>query len=1044
MAQLEVIKTLLIGIGTTGTKTCLAVAERVGWEYGDITRAPWIRYLCLETDSNTRQGPLPEECMLRLSIKPEEYEQVLQFGRAYDEFMDLSLWADEATLKMIPHSEVEGGAGNIRMVGRLALLFPRNFRMIRNQIESNLNTLRKLDAGAAQEALGTLPDGSVPTILFRAGGHLRIFVVGSLCGGTCSGIASDLGFLIGRIKQPEEKVVGIFGLPRPNLSSKMEANAERYKVNAYTALTELNHYHLPIGKPPIKAGEETITTTGAFPYDATYIAMPDATGSEARDRLIVAMADRVFLNTSVAEVDPFGKLADATITDRENHAHVFCTFGISTIEFPRQRVIEGCTKRLLLKALREWSKPDTDGTIRANADSTARSLGLQADQIIIQLRKTDKEQDILSVLNGLVEKIQGCQTQAEASHTVHYTRAVLGTGSAVPAAEAGPRPGDLSRWVSERVNGVAKQCANRIRSAVERALLDTQGITKAQAVLDATEAILTKLESMKPVNTEPERQAVDEAVDALRERKPWLPWQRKRWEESLQRTAAALRNEISVSVDAHIRAIISGHGGNVGPLEPVVAQCRQQLKPVRVRLENLRVRIGYAIQRLDTEVQALNNTLPTLNGQAIFSAGDWEGTVGLWYKRELGKIAGDETLYERAETQEAKAIPQTWTELPPLVARGGESDWLLEPPDPDEERQIPRAPYERMLSRARQPFSSLTSRSIGDELAAISSVSEIVAKAADQTRELVTVDDALATRGGRTPISTRTVMLVPAQVANKESLVRLARAAFQDDLEVASAPDTSRIAFLRERLRFPLYGAPAVVASSGSLAQAECNDFPLFCTRKDVGWSGLSEKEHTALVHAEEILVVAILLECVTLQGGKIRVPRNPTKLGDKDYEELPFSLAEASRLLNPHRSWASKASTSSSLLRNLEHAVNNKRSSMTPEEFVRAIKRAYEESGLGQQLPDWSEKAGKAFRRYCSREEPLYNAYRLVFPPSADLISLMRREAGEARPTGGTYPRSGLYCIDQSCCGWVGADEREAAMNGWRCFICGKDCDPS
>jgi hypothetical protein len=258
------------------------------------------------------------------------------------------------------------------------------------------------------------------------------------------------------------------------------------------------------------------------------------------------------------------------------------------------------------------------------------------------------------------------------------------------------------------------------------------------------------------------------------------------------------------------------------------------------------------------------------------------------------------------------------------------------------------------------------------------------------------------------------------------------------------SPDTSRIVLLRERYRFPLYGAPTVVSSSGSLAQAECHDFKTFFSRKDVYWTGLSKAEHQAQLRAEEILVVAILLECVTLKHGKIVCHVMPTKLGDASEIGLPFSIAEASRVLNPQQPGRRASQNDLGLLGQLEDKVRSKQAQMSEEEFVRYIKRAYDESGLGSALKDWPSVAGVAFRRYCGRDEKLYKAYRLVFPPSQERIQRMLRMAGDPRPTGGTFPKAGLYCLDDTCCGWIGSDERDAAMNGWTCFICGKDCYPA
>src|SRR5581483_3939243 len=112
MADLDLVvnKTLVIGLGTTGTQICSQIAARIAWEYGDLRRTPWVRFLCLETNAAGRPAVLDPT----------------DFIPAYDEAMKLSAWADQETLRKIPQKSVDDGVGNIRMVGRLALFHKRN------------------------------------------------------------------------------------------------------------------------------------------------------------------------------------------------------------------------------------------------------------------------------------------------------------------------------------------------------------------------------------------------------------------------------------------------------------------------------------------------------------------------------------------------------------------------------------------------------------------------------------------------------------------------------------------------------------------------------------------------------------------------------------------------------------------------------------------------------------------------------------------------------------------------------------------------------
>ena len=71
---------------------------------------------------------------------------------------------------------------------------------------------------------------------------------------------------------------------------------------------------------------------------------------------------------------------------------------------------------------------------------------------------------------------------------------------------------------------------------------------------------------------------------------------------------------------------------------------------------------------------------------------------------------------------------------------------------------------------------------------------------------------------------------------------------------------------------------------------------------------------------------------------------------------------------------------------------------------------------------------------RYCARSADLYLALGQVYPPDAARMKRLKKKKGETKPKGGLFAEDGLYCTE--CGGSLGADEREAARKGWRCYV--------
>jgi hypothetical protein len=217
---MNVTKALVIGLGSSGTDICSRLLQRIEWELDSADNAPWVRVVCFETNASGRPANIKPEDFCGLNISAMDWDNIKKNAPAWDEAIGLQTWADMDTLKCLPDTSINAGAGNIRMVGRIALLFPSNFTQFVLAVHQRIISLQSLTSLKASEELpDRLRDKGEKVFFTGNGGNPVIYVVGTLCGGTCSGIAADVGFLL-RAKTPDDCYkLGFFTLPHPGLTA---------------------------------------------------------------------------------------------------------------------------------------------------------------------------------------------------------------------------------------------------------------------------------------------------------------------------------------------------------------------------------------------------------------------------------------------------------------------------------------------------------------------------------------------------------------------------------------------------------------------------------------------------------------------------------------------------------------------------------------------------------------------------------------------------------------------------------------------------------
>jgi hypothetical protein len=230
--------TLIVGMGGTGARSVRLLKRMVERYFRSrgCEVPPMIRYLVIDTEDMRNQ---PGE----QALTPDEY---VNLGSDFDanrvvEYMEQTEGLYESIREWWTGSghdagriRVKNGAGQMRDVGRLALFV--GYQQLVDRMKATLASLQSVTTlQRSQQILapiGLKPDPSP-----------QVWLVGSLCGGTGSGIFLDVAYMLRDLLQTRSTFLpsGIFVLPQafmPALVGKVDLQ-RRIQANAYAAMLEL-------------------------------------------------------------------------------------------------------------------------------------------------------------------------------------------------------------------------------------------------------------------------------------------------------------------------------------------------------------------------------------------------------------------------------------------------------------------------------------------------------------------------------------------------------------------------------------------------------------------------------------------------------------------------------------------------------------------------------------------------------------------------------------------------------------------------------------
>jgi len=378
--------TVFIGVGTTGSQILKYLQERIVEEYPD-SDFPLVKLIAILTNSgdleNVRGLPRSHQIAV-LGVTREALKAIRENLRKPDPgspaYRAMKSWFPEEFF----HTAFDGGwvngSSNIRAAGRLHLWhhYTAVMRTIRKAVTQ---CLTKEAQQGAREILNRLRadryGGEAED--YRIAQKVSVYVLGSLCGGTCSGMVADLGYALKLDSVLANSVDAVYGVFTALASNQVaQEGMEARAANCYTAVRELNyHYYRPARDTHslvLPDGERPVPVD-TIPYDNLYILTPrtiwgrdllDNDGNFDHDALLQMIALNLFLDVSIGtqeikdsiRTDYRTLIASPGQPDYNGNPRAYCSFGTAAASIPRYRLAFAAACRIAMRFFEEWFRSD--------------------------------------------------------------------------------------------------------------------------------------------------------------------------------------------------------------------------------------------------------------------------------------------------------------------------------------------------------------------------------------------------------------------------------------------------------------------------------------------------------------------------------------------------------------------------------------------------------------------------------------------------------------------------------------------------------------
>ncbi len=397
-------RTVIVGLGGTGTRV--------------------LQYIKGEFHKHFSKGVPPAVKLLAIDTAPQRAAQAgavgsiaaLQDGKEFFHITSTSirrlLLTDEMQAWAPPLdkwnlSDIRDGAGQMRISGRLALF--GNATTIYNALATAIKQAKDQSLPGMME---DWPDFSLTEKSQTT--DVEVYVVGSLAGGTGSGMFLDIGYMIRKILEEEkgsDRILGVFLLP--GIFMKNLAAVDFVAGNGYAALKELDHWLGELEEQEVRYPGGVKVKWGGLdrePYKFIYL-LDDVNESGAVVNHLETMLDFVARGLFLHMTIQSNELAEFWInlasslqragTWPKDHPDGkiprYMSFGLSSIQVPLERQLEQNILEILIGHLGTLRSPEFT-TTPEKLDQAVKDFistnRLDAEALVERLRPQDFRWDV--------------------------------------------------------------------------------------------------------------------------------------------------------------------------------------------------------------------------------------------------------------------------------------------------------------------------------------------------------------------------------------------------------------------------------------------------------------------------------------------------------------------------------------------------------------------------------------------------------------------------------------------------------------------------
>ncbi|WP_139904733.1 tubulin-like doman-containing protein [Clostridium thermarum] len=348
-APKEILPALIIGLGGTGYQVIKRLKKLFSKRYNN-EKLP-VRYLLIDTDLKT---------FLDDSIKNSEKCQ-LKFGEGIKNTLD---WAyNNPNFDWLPQNpkitpdfftSTDQGAGLVRPIGRMYLY--KNAKLVYDCLQTAKNDLADLHKLLTENEEINLENID----------RHKVYIVGSLAGGTGCGTFLDVAVMISKIfNRDTTNIIGIFTLEScydEKLSSDLDAQ-NRSKANCYAALKELEFYMSSITNPSDSKYTFKYSNVGKIKLDRKLLDICYLIENRNESGGVLTNIEDIYDLCSLQLFQEVGTALGSQL--RADYANFICkdkdpvlkkdrhfsTFASSSMEFPAENLKKYCSLMLAKELL---------------------------------------------------------------------------------------------------------------------------------------------------------------------------------------------------------------------------------------------------------------------------------------------------------------------------------------------------------------------------------------------------------------------------------------------------------------------------------------------------------------------------------------------------------------------------------------------------------------------------------------------------------------------------------------------------------------------